>query len=205
MSASISSTREPPSASAIARLQAVVVLPSSGWLLVTAIMRVDCAPLVNTSDVRSERNASPKSCGTGSVSTGTRSPRTAGTRPSSGSFRRRVMSSGVLTVSSRYSMPNARPSAIVTPARSAVIQSLRGIGQDRRARHFGPVHHLHVVRAAVGDDRQLLLLLQQRLVDGRARCRPCASGCCSRRPSCRGRSPAAFCVGELRGEAALLA
>ena len=66
-----SSTREPPSASAIARLQAVVVLPSSGWLLVTAMMRVDSTPLVKTSDVRSERNASPKSCGTGSVSTGT--------------------------------------------------------------------------------------------------------------------------------------
>ena len=36
----MSSTREPPSASAIARLHAVVVLPSSGWLLVTAITRV---------------------------------------------------------------------------------------------------------------------------------------------------------------------
>ena len=36
----MSSTREPPSASASARLHAVVVLPSSGWLLVTAIIRV---------------------------------------------------------------------------------------------------------------------------------------------------------------------
>ena len=93
---------------------AVVVLPSSGWLLVTAMTRVCSLPLVNTSDVRSERNASPKSCGTASVSTGTRSPRIAGTRPSSGTLSRRVMSSGVLTVSSRYSMPNARPIAQTT-------------------------------------------------------------------------------------------
>ena len=35
-----SSTREPPRASASARLHAVVVLPSSGWLLVTAMIRV---------------------------------------------------------------------------------------------------------------------------------------------------------------------
>ena len=65
MSASMSSTRDPPSASAVARLHAVVVLPSSGWLLVTAITRASPAPAVNTSDVRNERNASPKSCGTG--------------------------------------------------------------------------------------------------------------------------------------------
>ena len=103
MSASISMTRDPPSASATARLQAVVVLPSSGCELVTAIIRLPSVPLVNTSDVRSERNASPKSCGTGLSSTGTLPPATAGTRPSSGSRSRRVRSSGILTVSSRYS------------------------------------------------------------------------------------------------------
>jgi hypothetical protein len=129
MSASMSSTREPPSASASARLQAVVVFPSSGWLLVTAITRVDSPPLVKTSDVRSERNASPKSCGTVSVRIGTRLPRTAGTSPRSGSFRRRVTSSGVLTESSRYSMPNASPKAMLIPARSAVSQSLFGLGE----------------------------------------------------------------------------
>ena len=65
MSPSTRSTRDPPSASTIPRLQAVVVLPSSGWLLVTAMTRGPPAPLVKTSDVRSDRNASPKSCGTG--------------------------------------------------------------------------------------------------------------------------------------------
>ena len=129
-------------------------------------MRVDCAPLVNTSDVRSDRNASPKSCGTGSVSTGTRSPRTAGTRPSSGSLRRRVTSSGVFTVSSRYSMPKARPSAIVDAGQDRRDPVLARVRQDRRAGHLGLVHHLDVVRAAVRDDGQLLLLREQRLVDG---------------------------------------
>ena len=59
MSASIRSTRDPPNASAIARFAAVVVLPSSGWLLVTAMTRGPSAPLVKTSDVLSDRNASP--------------------------------------------------------------------------------------------------------------------------------------------------
>ena len=81
-------------------LHAVVVLPSSGCALVTRMIRASDPPPVNTSDVRSDRKASPKSWGTAPESTGRRSPRTAGTRPSSGSARRRVMSSGVRTVSS---------------------------------------------------------------------------------------------------------
>ena len=70
MSASISSTRDPPYASAIAMLQAVVVLPSSGCALVRPMTRVPSLPLLKTSDVRSARNASPNSCGTSCESSG---------------------------------------------------------------------------------------------------------------------------------------
>ena len=114
----------------MARLHAVVVLPSSGWLLVTAITRACPAPAVNTSDVRSERNASPKSCGTVSDSSGTRLPRIAGTSPSSGSPRRLDTSSGVFTVSSRYSIPNASPNATSSPAIIAVNHSRRVFGEN---------------------------------------------------------------------------
>ena len=184
----MSSTREPPSASASARLHAVVVLPSSGWLLVTAMIRVDSLPLVNTSDVRSERNASPKSCGTVSVSTGTRSPRSAGTRPSSGSFSRRVMSSGVLTVSSRYSMPKARPKATVRPARIAVSQSRRGLGEIGGVWRLGAVHQ--PARCWRGCWRRpSSSFCCDRAATGRSavRCPPCAAGCGSRRSCDRGR------------------
>ena len=70
MSASMSSTREPPYASAIAMLHAVVVLPSSGCALVSAMTRVPSLPLLNTSDVRRARKASPNSCGTSCDSSG---------------------------------------------------------------------------------------------------------------------------------------
>src|SRR4051795_9113313 len=46
--ASMSSTREPPNASASARLHAVVVFPSSGWLLVKAMMGAGGGPLGKT-------------------------------------------------------------------------------------------------------------------------------------------------------------
>src|SRR6478609_3290167 len=49
MSASMRSTRAPPYASAIAILQAVVVLPSSGWALVTSSVFV---PYVRGSEHR---------------------------------------------------------------------------------------------------------------------------------------------------------
>ena len=61
MSASTSSTRAPPYASAIARLHAVVVLPSSGWALVTRTTALPLELRVSASDVRSARMASLKS------------------------------------------------------------------------------------------------------------------------------------------------
>ena len=140
-----------------------MVLPSSGWLLVTAMTRACPAPAVNTSEVRSDRNASPKSCGTVSDSSGTRLPRIAGTSPSRGRPSRFETSSGVLTVSSRYSIPNASPNATSMPAIIAVNHSRRVLGENGAPGSFGAIHHLHVVRAAVADDLQFLLLLQQRL------------------------------------------
>ena len=79
---------------------AVVVLPSSGCALVTTMIFVPSPGYCDMSDVRSDRNASPKSCGTcDDASSGCLSPRTDGTRPRNGSFSRRVTSSGVLIVS----------------------------------------------------------------------------------------------------------
>src|SRR5437867_4966377 len=89
MSASMSSTRAPPYASAMAILHAVVVLPSSGWALVTAINFVPSEVYFESSDVRSDRNDSPKSCGMWlDASSGWRSPRTDGTSPRNGIFSR---------------------------------------------------------------------------------------------------------------------
>ena len=96
----MSSTRAPPKASAMAMFAAIVVLPSSGCALVTTTIFVPSPGYFDISEVRSARNDSPKSCGTcDEASTGCASPRTDGTRPRNGRRRRRVMSSGVLTVS----------------------------------------------------------------------------------------------------------
>ena len=54
----------------------------------------------------------------------------AGTNPSSGNPRRFDTSSGVLTVSSRYSRPNARPNATSMPAIIAVNHSRRVFGEN---------------------------------------------------------------------------
>ena len=60
-------------------------------------------------------------------------------------------------------MPNASPNAIVHAGHDRREPVRRVFGENRRARHLGAIHDLHVVRAAVADDLQLLLLLQQRL------------------------------------------
>src|SRR5262245_16449504 len=39
------------------------------------------------------------------------------------------------------------------------------VGRERSAWHLGAIDDLHVVRAAVADDAELFLLLQQRLID----------------------------------------
>ena len=48
----------------MAMFAAVVVLPSSGWALVTMMIFVPSPGYFEISDVRSDRNDSPKSCGT---------------------------------------------------------------------------------------------------------------------------------------------
>jgi hypothetical protein len=155
MSASMSRTRDPPNASAYARLHAVVVFPSSGWLLVTATTRGPSDPLVKTSDVRSDRNASPKSW-------------------------HRLRRGGTLVAHRRHeAQQQPQPARDVVrrldrvvevfdaereaerdqqAARSAVNQSRRAFGKTA-PRGFGTVHD-RVVRPAVADDAQFLLLLQ---------------------------------------------
>ena len=105
-----------------------MVLPSRGCVLVTPMMRDDEPPAVKTSDVRSDRNASPNSSDTSDDSIGGCAPGPTGTRPSKGTLSRRPTSSGVLTVSSRYSTMNNNPTANSSPINTAVLQSRRAFG-----------------------------------------------------------------------------
>ena len=99
MSASISSTRAPPTASAIAMFTAVVVLPSSGWELATATTRARRRELpgqrradqaIRLAEVVRHRPGQQVAIAGDDVA-----------RPRNFSLGRRVTSSGVLTVSSR--------------------------------------------------------------------------------------------------------
>ena len=103
-------------------------MPCSGWGLGTPMMGDDALPLVKRSAVRSDRNASPKSCGTSVDNTGGRSPRTAGTRPSSGRWSCRLTSSGVLTVSSRCSTTTTSPTVNISPTATAIRPNIPAPG-----------------------------------------------------------------------------
>ena len=86
----------------MAMLQAVVVLPSSGCELVTSTTLPPPLLLLKASAVRSERKASPNSCGDfGRQQRRFARRGTFGIMPRNGAFSFAVMSSGVFTVSSR--------------------------------------------------------------------------------------------------------
>ena len=62
-------------------------------------------------------------------------------------------------------MPNARPNATSKPARSAVIQSRRGLGENGARGTSARSISCTLLARLLPTTRELLLLLQQRLID----------------------------------------
>ncbi len=179
MSASISSTREPPYASAIAMLQAVVVLPSSGCALVSAMTRVPfgAAAEHERRAERAERLAEfvrhfLRQQRVIVALDRRHEPEERQLEPPRDVFGRL---DGVVEVVDRQDEAEREQQ----PGQRAQQEIPADVGRERRAGHDRAIHQPHVVAAAVADNLQLVLPLQQRLVNLRDCSAPRARAPCS--------------------------
>ena len=167
MSASISSTRWPACASAIARFDATSVFPSPGPVLVTTTS-VRPPRRTRTAGWCGSRGSFREIPGDAVVDQRIASAalsKSAGTMPRNGSPRCAFSSSGLLMRLSRYSKKNASPPRQRDAAKQRQQQVHRRVRAHGPARHFRRVDHADIARLQLARDAGFLRPLHQAVED----------------------------------------